>query len=435
MGQLPHVAFISRQRLIGRTNGSSAYLLDLASAVDQAGLTCSLIQPSPSLFGRMPILRLRPEMDVFSRHRVRGSFRLGRYLVALSPSVWTSAIHGVLAKLAKRAGVDLPWLQDRKAPYSIAMPWTSADRAYVAGNVPDGSIVIADYIFQTEAFDAIGTKACATAIIMHDLFHRRAELVAATKVNDSVTSVSKDDEVRMLGRADLVIAIQKAEADFVLSSLPGQSVITVPMSCLAVDEPQPGQANELLFVGSNTEPNVVGLKWFYQNCWPKILNAIPDATLSVAGSVAMGMAGQAAPPSVRYLGMVDDLMPVYRRSGVVISPLTFGSGLKIKLIEAMSLGKAIVATSVTLQGVEEIAERSVVRADDPDDFASAVISLSKDDAARVRLGSEAISTAKAHFSASSAQGSFTAWLTQHFERTVELGSAQGVLPSEYAPSV
>lgn len=406
------VAFVSRQRLVGRTNGSSAYLLDLAAAAKQAGMECSLIQPSPSLFGRIPVLRLRPEMELFARHKVRGSVRLGRYLIALNPAIWISAAHGVLAKIARRAGVQPAWLQDRKAPYSIAVPWTGADRAYVRAHIPEGAIVIADYIFQTTALDVLGDRVRASATIMHDLFHRRAKMVATTGARDSVATVTREDEIDMLGRADLVIAIQKEEARFVAKNLPGQHVITVPMSYASETEPQPGQGLDILFVGSNTEPNVAGLKWFCEECWPAIRAALPDARLNVAGSVATGLGDYPAPSGVRYLGMVDDLKPLYRAAGIVISPLTFGSGLKVKLIEAMAQGKAIVATSVTLQGVEDIAAPAVVMTDDPGTFAASVISLAKDDALRAEKGREAIAVAEAHFSAARAQDAFRSWLRQ-----------------------
>jgi len=408
--QQRHVVFISRQRVVGKTNGSSAYLLDLAAAAKRAGMIPVLVQPSPSLFGRVPVLRMRSEMDIFAHHKVRGAMRFGPYLIAVSPLIWKTAIEGVAAKLASRAGLRFSWLQDRKAPYSISVPWLPADMSYTNRYTPDGSIVVADYIFQTKAFEVVKNKACATVTIMHDLFHQRAETVAATGVLDSVTAVRKDDEIRMLGLADLVIAIQQDEADFILNNLPDQSVLTVPMSFPIADNPQPGHNEEILFVGSNTEPNVAGLKWFIENCWPKILDAVPNVTLTVAGSVSSGMAGFSHPKGVQYRGIVDDLAPLYERAGVVISPLTFGSGLKVKLIEALALGKAIVATSVTLQGVEKIAEHAVFKTDRADEFADAIILLTHNKKLRFETGASALAVAKENFSATVAQGPFAAWI-------------------------
>lgn len=410
MPQQRHVIFVSRQRLVGRTNGSSAYLLDLAAAAKRAGMVPVLVQPSPSLFGRVPVLRMKSEMDVFAQHKVRGALRIGRRLIATSPAIWMAAIQGGAAKLTHRAGLNFTWLQDRKAPYSISVPWTSADMSFTDHHTPEGSIVVADYIFQTKSFEIIQKKACATATIMHDLFHQRAEMVKKTGVVDSVTTLSKDDEIEMLGRADLVVAIQQTEADFILENLPDQPVLVVPMSFPVAAAPKLGNDAEILFVGSNTEPNIAGLKWFLEKCWPQVLEAAPDATLTIAGSVSSGMTGFPKPKAVQYLGIVDDLEALYERAGVVISPLTFGSGLKIKLIEALALGKAMVATSTTLQGVEDIAKHAVLHADDANDFASAIVSLAHDKPLRLKMGASALLVAEEHFSAAAAHGPFAAWL-------------------------
>ena len=358
----------------------------------------------------MPVLRLRPEMDVFAEHKVRGALRLGRYLIATRLSIWMAGAEGIAAKLAYRAGWKPAWLQDRKAPYSIAVPWTPADLSYTERHTPHGSIIVADYIFQTKAFDVLKEKTRATATIMHDLFHRRAEMVKATGVVDSVATVERDDEIRMLGHADLVITIQQAEADFVLENLPGQPVLTVPMSFPVASAPQPGSDTEILFVGSNTEPNVAGLKWFLESCWPQVLEAVPGASLTIAGSVSSGMSGVPQAKGSRYLGVVDDLASLYERAGVVISPLTFGSGLKVKLIEALALGKAMVATSTTLQGVEAIAGHAVLQADRADDFAEAIVALTRNRGLRSQIGASALAVAEANFSAVAAHGPFADWL-------------------------
>lgn len=405
-----HVVFISRQRLIGKTNGSSAYLLDLAAAVKRAGMIPILIQPSSSLFGRIPVLHVKPEMNVFAQHKVRGALQIGRYLIAKSPSIWVAAAKGVVAKLANRTRLGLTFLQDQKAPYSIAVPWTHADMLYTNRHTPDGSIVVADYIFQTKGFESVSEKYSATAIIMHDLFHKRAEMVKDAGLIDSVATVEKDEEIRMLSCADLVIAIQKAEADFVRKNIPNQNVMIVPMSFDVVENPKPGDGTDILFVGSNTEPNIAGLKWFFENCWPIVLRAFPDVTLAIAGSVYSGMMDFPKPQRVKYLGIVDDLSPLYDKAGVVISPLTFGSGLKIKLIEALALGKAIVATSVTLQGVEKIANNAVLQADNADDFANAILSLVRNKSLRIEMGCSAIRVAKENFSANVAHRPFEEWV-------------------------
>ncbi|MGH6958583.1 MAG: glycosyltransferase, partial [Caulobacteraceae bacterium] len=118
------------------------------------------------------------------------------------------------------------------------------------------------------------------------------------------------------------------------------------------------------------------------------------------------------PEGVRYLGFVDRLDPLYADAGVVISPLTGGSGLKIKLIEALAHGKACVATSVTLQGVEEEAAHAVAVADTPEAFASSVVELLSSEPRRIELGRRALAVVRASFSAERSQGEFVRWLAE-----------------------
>ena len=75
------------------------------------------------------------------------------------------------------------------------------------------------------------------------------------------------------------------------------------------------------------------------------------------------------------LGRIDDLTPLYANAAVVISPLRGGSGLKIKLIEALGQGKAIVVTTTTLQGVADVIGSAVIVADDAQEFADGIRNL------------------------------------------------------------
>jgi succinoglycan biosynthesis protein ExoO len=90
-GQGLRVHVVSRNRVTGRDSGSSAYLLDLCSAMAGAGHELHLTWPSPATFGRTPVLRLRPEMAVFRSIGMRGAWRMGRFVVARDPKVWAAA--------------------------------------------------------------------------------------------------------------------------------------------------------------------------------------------------------------------------------------------------------------------------------------------------------------------------------------------------------
>ena len=347
-------------------------------------------------------MRLRSEMSVFQTHTIRGVTRLGSWVIARDPRIGVDALRGIASRFARRLGITASWIADKPRPYAIAASWTNADRAFVKKRAPANvDIVIADYAFQAEALDLLPGR--PSAIVMHDLFHSREPEGG----RDTVARVDRESEIALLSRADAVIAIQSAEARFL-----AEHVLTRPilaqMTVRSVEHAQVGDKSRLLFVGSNTAPNVVGLKWFFDAVLPRMRDLAPTLTLDVAGSVAAAFP-RGGPRGVVFHGMVDDLAPFYARAGVVVSPLTFGSGLKIKLVEALAKGKAVVATSVTLQGVERECAGSVIVADGAEAFANAIIDLT-DDGRRKALATAALATARRHFSPRTCHAEFIAWL-------------------------
>lgn len=399
----PAIAIVSRQRLIGATNGSSTYLLSIAQTLAECGFDVHLIQPSPTIAGRSPVMRLRPEMKIFASHRIRGAITFGRWVVFQSPAIWMRFLDGAARLVLRKAGFAGRLATDRPAAYAVATPWLPADFAYLHNAMPRAvRAIVADYIYCTPAFGSApaGTK---KAIVMHDLFHARSGGGA-----DSVTVPTREREIELLGAADTVFAIQEAEQNFVLQAVPDTEALLVPMPASPVSAAQPGAGDEILFVGSNTAPNVVGLKWFLEHVWPQVLAMRPQVRLTVAGTVDRAFAG-ATWPNVIMLGMVDDLEPLYSKSGVVISPLTFGSGLKIKLIEALARGKAMVVTSVTLQGVEDACRGAVIETDSPSVFAESVAGLLADADRRATLAGHALDCAVRNFSAARVHARLRSW--------------------------
>jgi len=390
VSEQPRVALLSRQRVVGATNGSSAYLISIAHALKDAGYAVDFIGASPKLFGRWPFFALKPETDVFASYQVRGAWRIGRFVLSRAPSRLAAAALAGAEKVAAKLKLPIGALS-KPAEYSIAAEATRADMVFVAHAVrPNTRAVLCDYGFLTPLAPFALTPDAPTLVVMHDLFSARVRDDV-----DGVAMLTPAEEWRLLGQADIVLAIQQTEADAVRAALAHTETVIAPHAVRTVPAPQPGNDGSLLFVGSNTGPNISGLHWFFEACWPVIRAARPDMTLDVAGSVARAF--HDAPAGVRLLGVVPDLAPLYRDAGVVISPLRAGSGLKIKLIEAMAQGKAIVATTITMQGVEDIAQGAARVTDDPAVFAQAILDLASAPAARADLARAALACAEAHF--------------------------------------
>jgi succinoglycan biosynthesis protein ExoO len=293
----------------------------------------------------------------------------------------------------------------KRAPYAIAEPLTRTDQLFIAQHAPAiGDFLIADYCFLTECFPYVLRPDARTAVVMHDRFSGRTDQFGAVGGSDSVASLSEGEECRRLAMADSIIAIQAEEGDWVRQRVPDRNVIIAPMAAYPVKSPQTGRDDIVLFVGSSAAPNVDGITWFLEACWPMIRERRPDAVLKVVGSVC-GALGP-APNGVMFLGFIEDLGALYTEAGVVISPLRVGSGLKIKLIEALGQGKALVGTSKTLQGVQNLLASSVRIENTAEGFAVAVATLLGNVAARSELAARGLEVVARHFSAEACYSEF-----------------------------
>jgi glycosyltransferase involved in cell wall biosynthesis len=126
------------------------------------------------------------------------------------------------------------------------------------------------------------------------------------------------------------------------------------------------------FVGSfEWFPNADAIRWFIQTIWPLILAEIPTVEFEIAGkgSEAFNMPSL----NIHGLGFVQSLDEFYNRQTIIISPLRFGTGLNMKILEALSYGKPIVTTAKSIQGFEQTTP--FVIANDPSTFAERVVYL------------------------------------------------------------
>jgi len=395
------ICVLSRQRLMEGVNGSTAYLLSLCRHLQADGFTLELVCPSPVVLGRVPVLRVAGNGDVFERVAIRGTFRFGRMFFARNPRVYAAAALAVLDGLARKAGIKALARFNNAAPYAVAAPWTAEDFLFVAqqsGGTAD--VVLADYAFLTPGIPFAARPGAASAVVMHDLFSSRPSAFAALGTADSVAALDAVDEAALLAKARLVIAIQQDEAEVVRAILPpGHETLTAPMALQPLAVAQPGENGGLLFVGSGTAPNVDGMRWFLAEIWPVLRELRPALTLTLAGAIGAQLGNEACRPGIEVLGRVADLAPLYAKADIVISPLRAGSGLKIKLVEALAHGKAVVATKVTVQGVADMVAGSVAVADTAPGFATEILRLLESPDLRATRAAAALAVAQMHFSA------------------------------------
>jgi polysaccharide biosynthesis protein PslH len=202
-------------------------------------------------------------------------------------------------------------------------------------------------------------------------------------------------ELEACGKRDLVLTVSeedKAELQRQEPSL--QNIEALPIGIdtdyFGVVERNPDSKN-ILFLGTMYwPPNVDCVHYFCREILPIVRKSVPDCGFTIAGQrpgksvVALG-----SDPAVTVTGYVDDVRELASDCGAFVVPLQAGSGVRVKILNAMSMGLPVVSTSVGAEGIEAVPDEHLLIADNPEDFAAAVVRVLSDTDLATRLGRNA----------------------------------------------
>jgi glycosyltransferase involved in cell wall biosynthesis len=141
----------------------------------------------------------------------------------------------------------------------------------------------------------------------------------------------------------------------------------------------------IVFTGSmDWEPNVDAVEYFCREIWPNVLAEFPDARFEIVGRNPAARVQRLASDSVVVTGTVPSVSDHLRNATVVIVPLRIGGGTRLKIFEAMAMGKAMVSTSIGAEGLDVQHGRDLLLADNAGGFATGILHLLRDPALRRR---------------------------------------------------
>jgi len=283
---------------------------------------------------------------------------------------------------------------DKGSPFNCdCSPFYPALKEAVAKFTPIA--VIVEYIWMTPCLD----KAPDSIIKMvdtHDLMHVRKDIYS--KNSGAWVICSKEEEAGLLRKADIIIAIQKNEKKKFEKMIHDKKVICLPhYSDLNLRSLNKQNGEEVvMFVGSKSQHNILGANNFLKISWPVIKEQCPRAKFRIYGQVANYISESFE--KVEKIGFVNELEQAYSESKTIINPVTIGTGLKIKSVEALCFGKALVTTLHGADGIEEGAGKAFIVEDDMERFGEEVVRLLKDDNYRKSLERNALEFTKNNFS-------------------------------------
>lgn len=154
--------------------------------------------------------------------------------------------------------------------------------------------------------------------------------------------------------------------------------------------PEGEKAREAVFIGRlDYHANVTGARFLVREILPLLLERLPDAQVNLVGKNPGPAVQSLQGPAVTVYGDVPDVIPFLTRASVVAVPLLVGGGTRLKILEAMACGKAVVSTRIGAEGIPATHGEHILLTDSPEEFAAAMASLMEDAAARRRLGDAA----------------------------------------------
>jgi sugar transferase (PEP-CTERM/EpsH1 system associated) len=154
---------------------------------------------------------------------------------------------------------------------------------------------------------------------------------------------------------------------------------------------KPLAAPAVVFTGAmDYWPNVEGIRWFVTQVWPAVRRQLPDSRLYIVGNRPDAEVTRLAGANgVTVTGFVPDTRDYIAGAGVCIAPLRIARGIQNKVLEAMAMGKAVVATPDAFEGVQAVSGRDIVVAGDANAFAGEVLALLRDPSRAQGLGRHA----------------------------------------------
>jgi hypothetical protein len=205
------------------------------------------------------------------------------------------------------------------------------------------------------------------------------------------------NERRVLRTMDVVGIV--SEADRVrLGPVPGKVVICPNGQQPADVLPWPGARRAVFVAHMGWSPNVDAAQWLVQEVWGRVVAKVPDAELVLVGRSPAPEVRALAGPGIEVTGTVPEVAPHLQRASVALAPLRAGGGTRLKILEALGVGRPVVATTVGAEGLEDLAGSGLLMVDDPEAMATAIAELLLDPARAEALGRQGHAAVNARYS-------------------------------------
>ena len=308
----------------------------------------------------------------------------------------------------------LPLCAARGVPYYIMRDYSEIMRRRVREMAPRYDLVVADSLYMAPYVADLDRP---KIIQQHNVESHLVEQFLLRR--GPMTSWAGQFELRHLrtferdrcNAFDAVVALSDVDRER-LEALGVRAPITVAPPAVEPVEAMPdgpGRRN-VLYLGTHHWPPIAdGLRWYLREVHPHVSPHLQNAQVVLAGPrPPHDVQGAAERGGIRVLGYVEHTEPVYRSAAIFMVPLRIGGGVRLKILHALARGLAVVSTTAGCEGLDLVPDQHLLVADDPHEFAAAIVRMLRDPELRRRLGMQGRLYVLDRFSAGRRNGALAA---------------------------
>lgn len=237
-------------------------------------------------------------------------------------------------------------------------------------------VIWVEYIFLSRILEAFGRDKLKI-LDTHDLFTDRYKKFLEDKKTYRWFSVSEKDEIKAFLRSDVVLAIQDEEAKTFNAMLSERRPVRIVGHQVELCKLKMNNPHKMFFMASDIQLNIDAIHYFIDHVFPQIRACIPDAQLIIAGKICCRIDRDT--PGIITVGYLEALREGYGMADIAINPILYGTGLKIKSVEALGFGRVLVSTSQGAVGLDDSQNEKLIIADSPEKMAEEIIGLMQDE--------------------------------------------------------
>jgi GT2 family glycosyltransferase/glycosyltransferase involved in cell wall biosynthesis len=248
--------------------------------------------------------------------------------------------------------------------------------------------------------------------------NREAHIMSDPEVRQSARE-KEQLEYDLIDQADETWVVSSVEQQLLREARPDKAIEIVSNIVEVPGSNTPfGLRRDFLFIGGfQHTPNIDAVIFFVEKIYPRVRERLPDVKFYIIGDKAPPEVVALETERIVVTGLQTDVRPFFESVKLSVAPLRFGAGVKGKINQSMGFGVPVVATSLAVEGMELTDHENVLVADEPEDFARALIQLYESEELWNRLSQNALEKTKAMYSVSAARKRLRHLFSdKHFDR-------------------